>query len=441
MSQEMVYESKTKQTSTVICAIILFKDISEFHEQEDRERERLQVAYEKADLESRAKTEFMNRMSHDIRTPINGILGMIQMIRKNYKDQEKIEECVDKIDLSVQHLSELVNDVLDMSKIESGYLELQNDTFDLNTLMDQVEVVVSAQVEAMEISYESHREKVNHTMLSGDTLQIRRIMLNLFSNAIKYNKRGGRIDTYVKELSFDGMCAAFEFRITDTGVGMSREYIKEELFKPFTQEINDARTQYKGTGLGMSIVKGLVEKMGGTIRVSSTPGVGTEFRFYLSFPVVQPEKESQNEECVQRTKQDLKEDKPLRGYHILLAEDNEINMEIAEFYLEEAGAQVTKAWNGREAAELFKQSGLREYDDVLMDIMMPELDGKEASRKIRSMADQREDAAEIPILAMTAQASTESIHQCKSAGMNECIFKPVNAKELIRLLQDIVAKI
>ena len=363
------------------------------------------------------------------------------MIRKNYKDQEKIEECVDKIDLSVQHLSELVNDVLDMSKIESGYLELQNDTFDLNTLIDQVEVVVSAQVEAMEISYESHREKVNHTMLSGDTLQIRRIMLNLFSNAIKYNKHGGRIDTYVKELSFDGMCAAFEFRITDTGVGMSREYIKEELFKPFTQEINDARTQYKGTGLGMSIVKGLVKKMGGTIRVSSTPGVGTEFCFYLSFPVVQPEKESQNEECVQRTKQDLKEDKPLRGYHILLAEDNEINMEIAEFYLEEAGAQVTKAWNGREAAELFKQSGLREYDAVLMDIMMPELDGKEASRKIRSMADQREDAAEIPILAMTAQASTESIHQCKSAGMNECIFKPVNAKELIRLLQDIVAKI
>ena len=441
MSQEMVYESKTKQTSTVIGAIILFKDISEFHEQEDRERERLQVAYEKADLESRAKTEFMNRMSHDIRTPINGILGMIQMIRKNYKDQEKIEECVDKIDLSVQHLSELVNDVLDMSKIESGYLELQNDTFDLNTLIDQVEVVVSAQVEAMEISYESHREKVNHTMLSGDTLQIRRIMLNLFSNAIKYNKHGGRIDTYVKELSFDGMCASFEFRITDTGVGMSREYIKKELFKPFTQEINDARTQYKGTGLGMSIVKGLVEKMGGTIRVSSTPGVGTEFRFYLSFPVVQPEKESQNEECVQRTKQDLKEDKPLRGYHILLAEDNEINMEIAEFYLEEAGAQVTKAWNGREAVELFKQSGIREYDAVLMDIMMPELDGKEASRKIRSMADQREDAAEIPILAMTAQASTESIHQCKSAGMNECIFKPVNAKELIRLLQDIVAKI
>lgn len=247
MSQEMVYESRTKQTSTMISAIILFKDISEFHEQEDRERERLQVAYEKADLESRAKTEFMNRMSHDIRTPINGVLGMIKMIRKNYKDQEKIEECVDKIDLSVQHLSELVNDVLDMSKIESGYLELQNDTFDLNALIDQVEVVVSA--------------------------------------------------------------------------------------------------------------------------------------------------------------------------------------------------QVIKAWNGQEAVELFKQSGLREYDAVLMDIMMPEMDGKEASRKIRSMADKRADAAEIPILAMTAQASTESIHQCELAGMNECIFKPVNAKELIGLLQDIVEKI
>lgn len=412
----------------------------EMEREQEYQRKLLEEA-KKAEAANRAKTEFLQRMSHDIRTPINGVLGMIQMIRKNYKDQEKIEECVDKIDLSVQHLSELVNDVLDMSKIESGHLELQNDTFDLNALIDQVEVVVSAQVEAMEISYESHREKMDHTTLIGDTLQIRRIMLNLFSNAIKYNKRGGRIDTYVKELSFDGMCAAFEFRITDTGVGMSKEYIKEELFKPFTQEINDARTQYRGTGLGMSIVKGLVEKMGGTIQVSSTPGVGTEFRFYLSFPVVQPEKESQSGECVQGTKQDLKEDKPLRGYHILLAEDNEINMEIAEFYLEEAGAQVIKAWNGQEAVELFKQSGLREYDAVLMDIMMPEMDGKEASRKIRSMADKRADSAEIPILAMTAQASTESIHQCELAGMNECIFKPVNAKELIGLLQDIVEKI
>ena len=161
----------------------------------------------------------------------------------------------------------------------------------------------------------------------------------------------------------------------------------------------------------------------------------------MSFPVVLPEKESQSGECVQKTKQDLKEDKPLRGYHILLAEDNEINMEIAEFYLEEAGAQVTKAWNGLEAAELFKQSGLREYDAVLMDIMMPEMDGKEASRKIRSMAEQREDAAEIPILEIEAQTFTKGLHKCKSAGMNECIFKPVNAKELIGLLQDIVAKI
>ena len=380
-------------------------------------------------------------MSHDIRTPINGIIGMLEIIRKNKDNEKKVEECLDKIQLSAGHLMSLADDVLDMSKIQAEEVEESEEAFDLVELMDEVAGVMDAQITETGILHKKHRKNIRHTHLIGNPLHLRQIMLNLFSNAIKYNKRGGRIDTYVKELSFDGMCAAFEFRITDTGVGMSREYIKEELFKPFTQEINDARTQYKGTGLGMSIVKGLVEKMGGTIRVSSTPGVGTEFRFYLSFPVVQPEKESQNEECVQRTKQDLKEDKPLRGYHILLAEDNEINMEIAEFYLEEAGAQVIKAWNGREAAELFKQSGLREYDAVLMDIMMPELDGKEASRKIRSMADQREDAAEIPILAMPAQESTESIHQCKSAGMNECIFKPVNAKELIRLLQDIVAKI
>ena len=156
MSQEMVYESKTKQTSTVIGAIILFKDISEFHEQEDRERERLQVAYEKADLESRAKTEFMNRMSHDIRTPINGILGMIQMIRKNYKDQEKIEECVDKMDLSVQHLSELVNDVLDMSKLESGHLTVHEEPFDLEDLMKEVAVLMQGQLEETGIIHRKH---------------------------------------------------------------------------------------------------------------------------------------------------------------------------------------------------------------------------------------------------------------------------------------------
>ena len=374
-----------------------------------------------------------------MKTPLTSIRGYTELIRSHtIQDSNQIDTCLDCVLKESDHMTQLINDILTISKLETEEMQVTYSHIQVKKLLDSIIETLRVQIEKMDL-----KVYVNATEFTvfASMDHIKGIFYNVVSNAIKYNKRGGRIDTYVKELSFDGMCAAFEFRITDTGVGMSKEYIKEELFKPFTQEINDARTQYRGTGLGMSIVKGLVEKMGGTIQVSSTPGVGTEFRFYLSFPVVQPEKESQSGECVQGTKQDLKEDKPLRGYHILLAEDNEINMEIAEFYLEEAGAQVIKAWNGQEAVELFKQSGLREYDAVLMDIMMPEMDGKEASRKIRSMADKRADSAEIPILAMTAQASTESIHQCELAGMNECIFKPVNAKELIGLLQDIVEKI
>lgn len=440
MSEETLYDSKTEKTSKVVRGIILFKDTSEFHRQEEEEKERLQIAYEKADLASRAKTDFMNRMSHDIRTPINGILGMVQMIRKNYEDQEKVKECVDKIDLSTNHLIELVNDVLDMSKIESGHLELQNEIFDLDELMEQVSVVVGAQLEEMEIIHKKHRENIRHTILVGDSLQIRRIMLNLFSNAIKYNKRGGRIDTYAKELAFDGENASYEFRIVDTGVGMSETYIQEELFKPFTQESNDARTQYKGTGLGMSIVKGLIEKMGGTIVVDSKLGVGTEFIFRLQFPVPQTEEELwRAEEDTDTTGTEIQSEeksKPLDGFSFLLAEDNEINMEIAEFYLNDAGATVTKAWNGEEAVDLFAQKAPGTFDAILMDLMMPKMNGLEATRKIRAM--QREDAAEIPILAMTAQSSLESVHECREAGMDEYIFKPVNEKDLVNVILDVL---
>ena len=442
MSRETLYDNSTDQTSSVVRGIILFKNTSKFHEKEEREKERLQIAYEKADLANRAKTDFMNRMSHDIRTPINGIIGMVQMIRSCWKDPEKVADCVNKIDYSTKHLIELVNDVLDMSKIESGHLELQQEIFDLSELMEQVAVLVDAQLGEMNIVHERHRENLEHTILIGDELQIRRIMLNLFSNAIKYNKRNGKIDTYAKELSFDGKKAWYEFKIIDTGVGMSEEFIEKELFKPFTQEANDARTQYKGTGLGMSIVKGLIEKMGGIIQVHSTLGCGTEFVFRLEFQVAQKENQVlwEEEQDKQREEVNHLKQKSLEPYHLLLVEDNEINMEIAEFYLVDAGAKVTKAWNGKEAVEIFSKSEPGEYDAILMDIMMPEMDGIEATRKIRSMEAKRADAGAIPILAMTAQSSIASVHQCREAGMNEYIFKPVDAKELVDTILDVVRK-
>lgn len=255
--------------------------------------------------------------------------------------------------------------------------------------------------------------------------------MNIGSNAVKYNHDGGSVTVTCREVSYTDTTAEYELTCTDTGISMSEEFQKRA-FEPFAQEGQLARTKYAGTGLGLAISRKLIELQGGTLFFESIQGKGTKFILHISFEISAEE---------QKKKFHMYQNCSVEGIQVLLVEDNELNMEIAEFLLKEEKVKVTKAWNGREAVEIFEQSGPREYDAVLMDIMMPEMDGKEASRKIRSMADQREDAAEIPILAMTAQASTESIHQCKSAGMNECIFKPVNAKELIRLLQDIVAKI
>ena len=285
MSRDMVYDANTDKESSVVHGIVLFKNTSDFHEKEQQEKARLQMAYEEADSENRAKTEFMNRMSHDIRTPINGIMGMVDIIRKNRDDREKVDDSLNKIQLSTRHLLELVSDVLDMSKLEAGMFEIHEDVFDMNELMDEVAALVDAQLVESSITHCKHRSNIQHTALKGSSLQLRRIMVNLLSNAIKYNKSNGTIDTYAEELSCDGTTVWYEFKIVDTGIGMSEEFIKEQLFKPFTQEKNDARTLYRGTGLGMSIVKALLDKMGGSIEVESQLGEGSTFTFRLPFKV------------------------------------------------------------------------------------------------------------------------------------------------------------
>ena len=386
----------------------------------------MQSAFEAADSESKAKTEFMNRMSHDIRTPINGIMGMLHIIRKSEKEPEKVEECLGKIELSTSHLLALVNDVLDMSKIQAEEVEESEEAFDLVELMDEVASVMDAQITETGILHKKHRKNIRHTHLIGNPLHLRQIMLNLFSNAVKYNKTGGCVDTYAEEISDDGTTAMYEFKIVDTGIGMSPAFVKEELFKPFTQEKSaDARTQYKGTGLGMSIVKGLVEKMNGTIRVESEPDQGTTFVFRMPFQIdtsvsgqMSPEKKEENVD--------------FSGMNILLVEDNEINMEIAQFYLEEAGIEVDPAWDGQEAVEKFAQSEPYAYDMILMDIMMPVMGGLQATEKIRSM--ERADAKTVSILAMTAQANAESSSECRKAGMNDYIEKPIEAEKLWEII-------
>ena len=425
MSRDMVYDANTDKESSVVHGIVLFKNTSDFHEKEQQEKARLQMAYEEADSENRAKTEFMNRMSHDIRTPINGIMGMVDIIRKNRDDREKVDDSLDKIQLSTRHLLELVSDVLDMSKLEAGMFEIHEDAFDISELMDEVAALVDAQLVESGITHCKHRSNIQHTTLKGSSLQLRRIMVNLLSNAIKYNKSNGTIDTYAEELSCDGTTVWYEFKIVDTGIGMSEEFIKEQLFKPFTQEKNDARTLYRGTGLGMSIVKALLDKMEGSIEVESQLGEGSTFTFRLPFKVDENAIETKKEE------QSSGEQK-LEGKQILLVEDNEINMEIAEFYLKELGIVVDKAWNGKEAIDKFEESAPGTYDLILMDIMMPVMGGREAARRIRTL--ERSDAETVRIYAMTAQVSSESVHKCLASGMNGHIAKPIDESKLREIL-------
>ena len=426
MSQDTVYDNEKEREHTVVRGIIMFRNTSEFHEKDQKEKEQLQIAYEKADMESKTKTEFMNRMSHDLRTPINGILGMIHVIRKSWNNQEKLEDSVDKIEISTRHLMDLAHDVLDMSKLESGHLTVHEEPFDLEDLMKEVAVLMQGQLEETGITHRKHRENMQHTMLKGDALQLQRIMMNLFGNAVKYNKKNGTIDTYVTEISCDGKNVLYEFRIADSGIGMSREYMEHELFQPFTQEKADARTQYKGTGLGMSIVKGLIDRMNGTISVRSTLGEGSEFTFRLAFRLAEEEMQQAAE-----NKEDAKDD--LAGMRVLLVEDNDINMEIAEFYLTDAGIIVEKAWNGKEAVEKYEGTPKGYYSAILMDIMMPVMNGIEAARNIRRK--EKNGGKEIPIIAMTAQSERESKESCSLAGMNAYISKPVDPENLIRILR------
>lgn len=417
MSEETIYDIDIQKERNIVRAIILFRNTSAFHEKEDREKEKLQLAYQKVDLESKAKTDFMNRMSHDIRTPINGILGMMQIIRKNWGDMDKLDDSLNKMEALTKHLNELVEDILNMSKLESDHMEIVDEPFDLNDMVEELNSLIDAQVSLQNITYHNHMENVVHTHLIGDALQLRRILINLLTNAIKYNKSNGTIDMFVREMSSDDSKVTFEFEIKDTGIGMSEDYIENHLFTPFSQAKQDARTRYEGTGLGMSIVKGLVDKLGGNIEVKSEVGVGTQIKVVLTYQLDTSKNEKQD-----TSKLDLKDKR------ILLVEDNEINMEVAEFYLNAVHANVDKAWNGLEAVEKVKEQP-NQYSLILMDIMMPKMNGDEAAKCIRKIN------PSIPIVAMSAQ-SEYSIDQTI---MNDSISKPIDEQKLDQILSKYIA--
>ena len=414
----------------LLLALLLQRRTAQEYQERQLHREReyraqLKEAARRAESANRAKTQFLQRMSHDIRTPINGIQGMVE-IGEYYKDDpEKQSQCRQSIRESARLLLELVNEVLDMGKLESGEIVLEERPFDLIALLDSVGGLPEQSAAARGIRVDRKPWEVQHTALIGSPVYLKRLLMNVYSNAVKYNKDNGSITVRCRELRTEGDTAWFEFICADTGIGMSEEFQKY-LFEPFAQEHSTARSAYDGTGLGMAIAKALTEKMGGTITFTSREGEGTTFRITLPFRIdtagrlpQQPAAEPEVSDA-------------LRGMRILLAEDNELNMEIAEFMLQSAGAEVTEAHDGREAVELFRASPPGHFDAVLMDVMMPVLDGYQATGIIRTS--DRPDAG-VPIIAMTANAFVEDRQRAREAGMTEHLAKPLDRAVLVRTLQ------
>ena len=393
-------------------------------QREEEYKKELEKSAREAKKANIAKTEFLQRMSHDIRTPINGIRGMVE-VGDYYKDNlVKQAECRKKIWEASGFLLDLINEVLDMGKLESEEVILEERSFNFFGLFKEIRMVIEKQAKERGIQIVVHKYRVIHENLIGSPLHVKRVVMNILTNAIKYNKDNGKIIMEFQEVQEDQDTVRIQFKCKDTGIGMSESFQKK-IYEPFAQEKAWARTVYGGTGLGMPITKSLVEKMGGTISFESEQDVGTTFDIEIPFQI------DHNKQCEEHKKKEVKETS-IKGVNVLLAEDNELNMEIAEFVLESAGAKVIKAFNGKEALEIFKASEQGEIDVILMDVMMPVMDGLEAARYIRRS--NKENARDIPIIAMTANAFTEDRRRVLEAGMNEHLAKPLESEVLIEMI-------
>ena len=400
------------------------------HEQEKDEKYKAELlrAAKKAEAANEAKTEFLQRMSHDIRTPINGICGMIDVADHYAEDMKKQTECRAKIKEASHLLLELINEVLDMSKLESDEVILEEIPFNLNSISEEILGVIEQMATEQNIRILWEEKEVTHWNLIGSPVHVKRVLMNILSNAVKYNKENGYVYISCREIpSKQTAMTTLEFVCRDTGIGMA-EAFQKRIFEPFAQEHAGSRTKFAGTGLGMPITKKLVEKMGGTISFESKEGTGTTFVIQIPFRI--------DTDMKDRTEAEEKTETSIHGLHVLLTEDNELNMEIAEFVLQNEGAVVTKAWNGQKAVDIFRKNRPGEFDVILMDIMMPVMNGYEAAKMIRSL--DREDAKVIPIIAMTANAFIEDRMRAKEAGMDEHIAKPVDRKLLVKVINELV---
>ena len=383
----------------------------------------LQKKTQDAEAAVRAKSEFLSHMSHDIRTPINGMMGMLDIAQAHLNNPEKMDLCLSKMRGAADQLLSLINDVLDMSKIETGSIQLVEEPFDMIRLLNGTLAVQEIIASEKSLTIEQDIEgAIEHPCVCGSPNYVRSILVNIISNAIKYTNPGGDIFVSARELSCDGEYVEFEFIVSDTGIGMSEEFA-EHIFEPFTQEHAENRSSYQGTGLGMSIVKNLINKMKGTITLETKQGEGTTFTITLPVKL--------DMVCFEETETE-EEETSIEGMKILLVEDNDLNLEVAQYILEDAGAEIIVARNGLESVELFEQSESDSFDVILMDVMMPVMDGLTATKKIRKL--KRKDARTVPIIAMTANVFNEDIIAAKEAGMNEHIAKPLDFDKLIHTL-------
>ena len=429
------YDSFLKTTLTfaaviAVLLIVLFVSMSiifvlsatdrKMMQQQKIADEKLAEAAKLANVANDAKTEFLSNMSHDIRTPINGIMGMTAIALKEDNPQKTID-CLKKIQGASNHLMSLINDILDMSRIERGKIEITNSNLNIIRIVEECVSIVYGEMDDRNLEINVNVDEVIHSELFGDDLHLKQVLINIIGNAVKFTPDHGKIWIRIRETGHDSIKSFFQIEIEDNGIGMKEEFIKD-IFKPFSQEASTSRTKYQGTGLGMAITKNIIELMDGSIEVESEYQKGTKFTVYLPFLI--------NSRYQERILE--KQEKNISGISILLVDDNELNLDVAKELLEAEGAKVTTAWNGKEALDTFEREKEGTFDVIIMDIMMPVMDGLEATRKIRLLG--KKDAPHIPIIAMTANAFREDIQKSLDAGMNEHISKPVDIDTIIMVI-------
>ena len=406
------------------CLIGYHQDITETMLTRKKQEQSIMELLERVRQANSVKSEFLSHMSHDLRTPINGILGMLAILENSGDDPERQRDCRKKIRVSAEHLLSLVNDVLQVSRLDSGRLSAVEKPFDLHAVLEDCVTVLSPLAEERAVRLELEASGLRHGRVIGNPLHLKQILMSVIDNALKYNRPHGSVFVRAEETAFHEGTANVRFVVEDTGIGIGKEF-QEHIFEPFTQEHQDARTDYNGAGLGMSIVKKLVDQAGGTVTVDSQPGRGSVVQILLPVRVDEtwtgrPADEEESERGV------------VAGMRVLLVEDNQINCEIVEYILREAGAEVATANDGKAAVEAFEASAPGTFDCVLMDLMMPVMSGYEAARVIRGL--ERPDAGTVPIIALSANAFEEDIALAKDAGMNEHLAKPVDIRRMLQVM-------